>query len=374
MQKIFISFLCVAVFLPRALGGQDPDRETFEKLRSLYQEAQSLHAQKDYAKANERLLEVLRLLPAPKDTPLSRDHAFVQYDVACNHALLGKKTEALEALRKAVDSGFWNGDLIAKDSRLKDIRQEKDFASILDKSRRGLPELPFGMKDVNGKDIKKEDYKGKVVIIDVWGTWCGWCVKQFPHFLKLLEQHGKAGVAIIGLAWENRPPDENVRQRVLKSMETNRLPYQVALVTPAQLQALGVSGFPTAFFVGKDGLVADRSSGYEDYASLEAKIKKLLAAKVPEASPATPASPAPAVGDAGSSNPGVKTVSVILKAAGDRQIEVIKEIRAITGLGLKEAKDLVDAAPKPLKSGITHDEAQKIKKQLEDAGAQVSIE
>jgi large subunit ribosomal protein L7/L12 len=151
------------------------------------------------------------------------------------------------------------------------------------------------------------------------------------------------------------------------------LPYQVALITPSQLQALGVSGFPTAFFVGKDGLVADRSSGYEDYASLEAKITRLLAAKAMEAAPATPSAAAPNTPAAGASS-GEKTVSVILKAAGDRKIEVIKEIRAITGLGVKEARDLADGVPKPLKTGIAQDEAQKIKKQLEDAGAQVVIE
>ncbi len=64
---------------------------------------------------------------------------------------------------------------------------------------------------------------------------------------------------------------------------------------------------------------------------------------------------------------------VILTAAGDKKIQVIKEIRAITALGLKEAKDLVDGAPKPVKEGITKDEASKIKEQLEAAGAQVEI-
>lgn len=64
---------------------------------------------------------------------------------------------------------------------------------------------------------------------------------------------------------------------------------------------------------------------------------------------------------------------VILKVAGDKKIEVIKEVRAITGLGLKEAKDLVEAAPKPLKEGVKKDEAEKIKAQLEAAGAQIEL-
>ena len=65
--------------------------------------------------------------------------------------------------------------------------------------------------------------------------------------------------------------------------------------------------------------------------------------------------------------------TVILTAAGDKKINVIKEVRAITGLGLKEAKDLVEAAPKEVKADVSKDEAAKIKKQLEDAGAKVEL-
>ena len=65
--------------------------------------------------------------------------------------------------------------------------------------------------------------------------------------------------------------------------------------------------------------------------------------------------------------------AVELTAAGDKKIEVIKEVRAITGLGLKEAKDLVEAAPKMVKEGIGKDEAEKLKKQLEAVGAKVTL-
>jgi large subunit ribosomal protein L7/L12 len=65
--------------------------------------------------------------------------------------------------------------------------------------------------------------------------------------------------------------------------------------------------------------------------------------------------------------------NVVLMAAGAQKINVIKEVRAITGLGLKEAKDLVEGAPKPVKEGVNKDEAEKIKKQLEGAGATVEL-
>ena len=65
--------------------------------------------------------------------------------------------------------------------------------------------------------------------------------------------------------------------------------------------------------------------------------------------------------------------TVVLAAAGDKKIDVIKEVRGITGLGLKEAKDLVEGAPKPVKEGVNKDEADKIKAQLEKAGAKVEL-
>jgi large subunit ribosomal protein L7/L12 len=78
-------------------------------------------------------------------------------------------------------------------------------------------------------------------------------------------------------------------------------------------------------------------------------------------------------GDAGSEDEGPSTVDVILTAAGDKKIQVIKVVRAATGLGLKEAKALVDEAPKPVKEGIEREEADKLKAELEEAGGTVEL-
>jgi len=79
-------------------------------------------------------------------------------------------------------------------------------------------------------------------------------------------------------------------------------------------------------------------------------------------------------GDAGGAAAEEKTeFDVVLVTTGDKKIAVIKEVRAITGLGLKEAKELVDSAPKPVKEGVSKEEAEGIKKQLEEAGAQVEL-
>jgi large subunit ribosomal protein L7/L12 len=82
---------------------------------------------------------------------------------------------------------------------------------------------------------------------------------------------------------------------------------------------------------------------------------------------------AAAGGDAGGAAAEKDEFDVILADVGDKKINVIKEVRAITGLGLKEAKDLVEGAPKPIKEGVDKEEAEKLKKQLEDVGAKVEL-
>ncbi|AZV38525.1 50S ribosomal protein L7/L12 [Komagataeibacter xylinus] len=123
--------------------------------------------------------------------------------------------------------------------------------------------------------------------------------------------------------------------------------------------------------------MADLNKIVEDLSALTvleaAELSKLLEEKwgVSAAAPAAVAVAAPGAGAAPAEE---KTeFDVVLTKAGDKKINVIKEIRAITGLGLKEAKDLVEGAPKTVKEGASKDEAEKIKKTLEDNGASVEI-
>ena len=103
-----------------------------------------------------------------------------------------------------------------------------------------------------------------------------------------------------------------------------------------------------------------------------AELSKLLEEKwgVSAAAPVAAAAAAPAAGEAAEEK---SEFTVVLAAAGDKKINVIKEVRTITGLGLKEAKDLVEGAPKDVKAGISKDEADAMKTQLEAAGATVEL-
>ncbi len=122
--------------------------------------------------------------------------------------------------------------------------------------------------------------------------------------------------------------------------------------------------------------MADMQKLVDDLSSLTvleaAELSKMLEEKW-GVSAAAPAAAVAAVAVADAPAEEQSEFNVILAAYGEKKINVIKEVRAITGLGLKEAKDLVEGAPKPVKEAVNKDEAEKLKKQLEDAGATVEV-
>lgn len=124
--------------------------------------------------------------------------------------------------------------------------------------------------------------------------------------------------------------------------------------------------------------MADLQKIADDLSSLtvleSAELAKMLEEKwgVSAAAPVAMAAVAGGGGEAAAAEEKTE-FDVVLTAVGAQKINVIKEVRAVTSLGLKEAKDLVEGAPKPIKEGVPKDEAEKIKKQLEDAGATVEL-
>ncbi len=124
--------------------------------------------------------------------------------------------------------------------------------------------------------------------------------------------------------------------------------------------------------------MADLSKIVDELSSLTvleaAELAKMLEEKWGvSAAAAVAVAAAPGAGGGAAAAEEKTEFTVVLANAGDKKIEVIKEVRAITGLGLKEAKDLVEGAPKPVKEGIPKDEAEKLKAQLEKAGAKVEL-
>lgn len=125
--------------------------------------------------------------------------------------------------------------------------------------------------------------------------------------------------------------------------------------------------------------MADLKALAEQLVNLTVKEVNELAAILKDEYGIEPAAAAPVMvagggAGAGAEAPAEKTsFDVVLKAAGANKLQVVKLVKDLTGLGLKEAKDLVDGAPKPLKEGVAKDEAEALKKQLEEAGAEVEV-
>ena len=124
--------------------------------------------------------------------------------------------------------------------------------------------------------------------------------------------------------------------------------------------------------------MADLAKLVDDLSSLTvleaAELSKMLEEKWGvSAAAAVAVAAAPGAGGAAAAVEEQTEFTVVLAGAGDKKIEVIKEVRAITGLGLKEAKDLVEGAPKPVKEGVSKDESEKLKAQLEKVGAKVEL-
>lgn len=273
--------LLLALLSPLA-GGAELTEERRARLAELFREAKSAQILKEYSKSNGFLRELLALLPPAEGSRVDPNFARVHYELASNCALLGDKKEALLQLAKAIDRGFWDAEYLARDESLKSLRGEEGFEAELERARRAVGEAAFGLRDVSGKEIKKEDYAGKVIVLDIWGTWCPPCRRGILDLIALQKKYGSRGLAVIGLAWEHQPPDEKIVARVSKFLEERGVNYPNALPPPALIQSVPrLSSFPTTIYVARDGRIAARVAGLEPLEAMERRVSELLAEKPP---------------------------------------------------------------------------------------------
>lgn len=283
MKRLVLTVLLSA--LSFTLNASELTREQIAKIRELYSQGRGHHENKEYAKSNESFAAVLEALPSGGPDELDLNRAAVLFNIAGNHALLGEKEKAFEALRESVRRGFWDSYALQREPALASLRGNGDFDEIVKKSRAGLGSVAFGLKDLSGKELKKEDYEGKVIVIDIWGTWCPPCRMEIPHFVKLQKEYRKQGLEIIGLTYERREPNEALTKHVASFGRQYGINYPLVMITGARLSYVpNVSGFPTTLFVGRDGTVRERVSGYHPYEDLKAKVTRLLKEKAPSAS------------------------------------------------------------------------------------------
>ena len=135
------------------------------------------------------------------------------------------------------------------------------------------PAPSFTLRDLNGKTVSLSDFKGKVVVLDFWATWCPPCVKEIPHFIELYEQYKDKGFVMVGISVDR----EGVS--VVKSFAgKHRINYPI-LMTDGQVDKAygGITAIPTTFVIDRAGNIRQKYVGYRDKAVFEADIKALLA-------------------------------------------------------------------------------------------------
>ena len=211
------------------------------------------------------------------------------YNQACALALQGQTDDAVAALKRAVEYGFDDLELIENDPDLSELRGTEEFDTMLaeakkiaaerirEEAMRTLAEgeafpLEFTYTAIDGAEHSLDDYKGKVVVVDFWGTWCPPCRAEIPSFVALQERYGEDGLQILGLNYRD------TEEKVADFAEEYGINYPTGLGDPETRDMVpNFRGYPTTVFVGRDGTVRATVVGAHPEAFLETIVTELLA-------------------------------------------------------------------------------------------------
>lgn len=221
----------------------------------------------------------------------------VIYNEACSFAVDGQKDKALASLDEAFERGYVDIDQTRADVDFESIRESAEFVALLEKHARLIHEkmvaetkgelesfqpydFDFKLKNLDGEDVHLADYKGKVLIVDFWGTWCPPCRAEIPHFIKLKDSYGDKGLEVIGLAYEQVDDDEEATKGVKEFSEANKLNYACAIGDEeTQNMIPDFQGYPTTLFIDREGVVRLQLVGLQPHDKLELVVQHLLDAE-----------------------------------------------------------------------------------------------
>ena len=311
-QKLFQSndLEGVVQVLERALPGDPDDINLLLSLAQLTTRIASsdqLHPDfEKYRKAGKYVHDALRSHPEIAANPAVRNLASgVLYNEACALSVGNQPDQAMKSLEEAVAFGYKDLTEMDKDKDLESVRALPAYAEFKTKAEEMIREqaelariqiekevdellvdnkpfdFNFELTDTDAKPIAKADFAGKVLIVDVWGTWCPPCRAEIPHFVKLQKTYNEEGLVIVGLNQENAADDEAAVKIVQDFREKNEMNYRCALIGDDTLQQIpGFGGFPTTMFIDRTGKVRAKVVGLHDYEYLETIVRKLLAEKI----------------------------------------------------------------------------------------------
>jgi len=137
----------------------------------------------------------------------------------------------------------------------------------------GLRPAPaFSLTDLSGRTVSLSDYRGKVVVLDFWATWCDPCKREIPHFIEMQDKYASQGLQVLGVSMDDDEPPVREFQQQFK------MNYPVAMGSPKLAdQYGGILGLPITFVIDRNGRITARHVGATDASVIEAEVQKLLA-------------------------------------------------------------------------------------------------
>ena len=146
------------------------------------------------------------------------------------------------------------------------VRVELQPANV----RKTAPE--FALQDSSGKLVRLNEYRGKIVLLDFWATWCHGCKQEIPWFVEFNRKYRDHGLAVVGISM-----DDDGWKVVTPFIKTAGVPYQIVLGDEATAKKYGIEGMPDSFLIDREGRIAVAYNGMVDREDLEKNIQALLA-------------------------------------------------------------------------------------------------